>query len=952
MTIGKGVRVEFSTLTNVVTEDNKGADTTSISHSSLMNGSIGRRNSLAYCKAISPFHSEHDVVIEGDVASPVEFSDAWFGWGFQHRRVMNIGGYEISRDPAAFIEGVFPNEIATIEMDASGNPVFELDAAGQKIPLVDHLGNQIADDKQQPLYQCRFRVWNDIPATVMLGYNTIMASYDGKMNAPKSGRITGITGKRMPGTDDKESSIHYYYTFGFGGAIVPGTTINGVRVIGLPGHPDNLAGAYTASETIGEGTTKARTVVHRTGDVTSVAPTAIVGGPARNALDGKEAWGVTAGKRNGLSRNADAPAWQFTFLPDYLVALGEHLRETRAQVSKLEGRGMPASDTDGFFEAILGTAEATVDRGAEQYRAHRASGAWKYENGRFVNWHVPQGAGNDGVCTSAQFDAIASEAQKVSADLTTDSQFRGRAGLQRFFGNSVAEDIPHEEIIDDQRLTRLARVTAPSAGPAIGTGGSIGRGSSISPSAMIGNRVTIEEDVIIGPGVVIADGATIKKGSVLSFCEITAGATVGEDCVLTFLATSSDFEQRTDWDRDTKADNVTIGAGSELSHSSLICASVGRKTKGDRARIQNSQIGDENTFEPGAQICGAQYSDRNIEGGRVWGQKGKPDGMVGHHQQSSRRYTVVEPVNGGPNQVNFSAACRIRGTASEPVTVCGAFIGANCVVEKGSWVAGFAKNQVPAGTRIGYGDYWNGESLDPAGLLTHSFGFEFGTRHGLSKIMMVLTTPDARQRASTTPEWRLMQDIISYRDRLPKAESELKNQLDRIVNHLQIDADNQGRVNDQERRGVCQGALDSLLSKKLEFEKRPEMAVLWTGLYRNVLMVASASLRMRGQLWTEGELQVKPEQFAAIGKWPKTMMTAAANPANELWLEPKYLLAEYATGVMLVGCAKLDGPGGLYRTREALQEALLMANSLSRVGGHAATAPVETPARDLSLMAV
>lgn len=810
-TIGKNCRIENATLLNA-----KVGDDTEIIRSSFKGCDIGAKNKFTDVKG-SLFHSEEDVIVDG----PTEISEAWFGWGFRHTRVMTIGDLKFERDPEAYIEGVFPNEIVTVELDEKGEPVIERDDTGKPVELKNDAGQSVRSEDGTPIYKYRYKTWKNIPALVVLGWHTIYCSYDGKLNPPKSRVLCDIDGKESRRTKDKESSKHYYYLTEPFSVVAPAQGTPGVRVIGLSQHPDDTQELYAYR------------------NATYLTACSYVGGTGREELDGREHWGHAYGHNYGLSPSQAEPAHPFTYMPILIVNFGRELEKI------YDKRSMDKGALDGLFEAILRTKEVNTLKRPDLYRMHIESRVWRYEGGKFLYW----GYNSYGAMESHMFADLFRD--KIRGDW---ERLKLGDDLNRLVGYSPEQILHYEPVFTQLELDSFSDTTkGGSVAPEVAEDiAAFGKNVYIHPTAIIGPNVKLGNNVIIGPNVELLGEVEIGDNTEVYFVKAEGIVQIGADCVVAYAVLNG------------KTGRVAIGNNSTVTNTNLSASTLGDGTKScDRALISDSALGRGNTLEPFATVMISQFGNDNIIGSLrsncVVG-----NGTTDHHLASRHDFEyaqlqdVPDKTETGhiPNQTNFSAGCMVEGTMGSPVVIQGGFIGANAVVGHGANVnMGFAKNKVPAGTYIGPFDFFDGTTLHPGDCHDPTrFGFQYIARHGFSKIATVMKDAD-KPAADRFLEVRLvesMREELKQVDRIsPDAFAAIAASVNRLAENVMQDLAVDGNCPDIETRirlvNITLGILDEYINRYRDNAVAPYLR----GIRRNAAMLVGC-YRIRNGYFTEG----------------------------------------------------------------------------------------------------
>jgi len=820
--VGKGCVVADSVLVNTVLRDNPADTQTRIEGSSLTDCELGRDNHFNDVKG-SVFHSEEDVCIDG----PTEVTEAWFGWGFRHTRKMKIGDLEFERDPEAYIEGVFPNEIVTVEVNSVGNPVFEFDENNNKIPLTLETGEVVKTNEGEPLYRYKYKVWKNIPALSILGWHTIYCSYDGKLGTPKSGMIADITGKTSEITRDKESSAHYFYVTAPFSVIAPCKGTPGSRVLGLSEHREDLADIYE----------------HRR--ATYISPCAFV--------DGREVWSTVHGHRWGLSHNDAEPAATFTYMPTLIYNFGVELKKVR------ERKGLGLKDTDGLFNALLRTFEVTALNGSDLYKAHCDSAVWEYKDGKFSRWGVNKRTNQlESLMFNSFFDSRDFDEGQLASwreQIADGSLFSYKDGRFR----------PYGPVFQEWELRALTEERKGTVEPRVINSIMSGRKTAhIHPNAIIEGNVKLGDGVIIGANVVLRGNITVGDNTELNFAKVEGDVNIGSDCKLSYVIC------------DGQTTSVSIGSGNKMTFTKIDASTLGDGNEASGAVVANSNFGNDNMLEWFTRARkGGRYSNEHIIGNSDTGCELLRDGTTSHHMATRREYVRTADKN-TPDATNFSAGCLVRGTENSLVEVDTAFVVANTIVDgEDITIAGFVKNKVPLSTMVDATTLFDGKTRHFGELNDPRLGFQYSARHVASKTLKVMPTA-AKPRADRMIEERFLEAVrhellLLNKDAIgiyQQVASSVEAVCEDVEEDLKVASKGQ-RPNINRRIQLVNEAIERL-NGRLQIsavKDNPKVKALVEGLRRNVAMLCGCYRIYKGH-FTEGFWVKYADIIRGRGKQP------------------------------------------------------------------------------------
>ncbi|MBI4335631.1 MAG: hypothetical protein HY589_03140 [Candidatus Omnitrophica bacterium] len=728
--VGRGCVVrDNSVLLNVQLADNTGAnDRTVIAHCALTNAEVGPKNTLINVKG-ELFHSEWDCIIEGlpaaldaddPFAGATEVAEAWLGWGFRHTRHVKIGDIEFDRDTEAYIEGVFPNEIITVALNDSGEPV--KDAGGRYT----------------------YRVWKDIPALCYLGWHAAYCSYDGKMARRNSRVVGGITGGKDPITGEDAKSAHNHYVTEFGATVavssIDPTTVN---VIGKPDHANTLIDLPNLRNA---------TVM------TACASAGMIGTLKDGGRQvGYEVWGRAQGHQLGLSPTNRIPAGMFLTMPRLVLGYGQEL----ADIYRRRGWDQRLPELNNLFKAILRTQQAHAVTKVESAICGTLAdkGVFDYEGGRFKNWGINPTKAHPVTHQPGDWESKLYE--------SIIEPLRQMAGLDRelialsdnvpaMLGNRDEKFESHRGELSPADLRDMRQATQ-SRG-AIGENVIRGKNVTIAPSANIGAGTQIGDDAVIGPGATVPPSSKIGAGT-----RLLGGTTakrklfVKEGCELSRCL----------------AENIEMGAHCRFTGSSLNDVTMDEDNTGTQAELSMVTAWRRNKWRARAISRASRYKNDNIIGGideRVVGASGGTNNHLSTRKKHTRPriYMVTRTPDGAAvkrfvkyDGTNWSAGVSAIGTEENPIETEGAFAAAGLKIGPGARLMGFGKGNVLPNQVVGpstvcrRGRLERGAAHDPRG-----FGFGIIARHGLDKRRIPMrTTQTDRTRADMQVELAWTREI-------------------------------------------------------------------------------------------------------------------------------------------------------------------------------------------------
>jgi len=575
--VGEGSKVSgYAMLLN--TAVGKGTD---IEGGVYKNSEIGEQNRLSHTK-MTLVHTEQKVTLKGTPQLPLEFSEAWLGYGFYS-------------DQQAFIDSTLhPNEIVSLRFNTTKG---QLEPHKRfNLPAISHVGRNV-------VYSSYSGTLNPLE----IHRNGLSSSYfvDAISNNKEKTHIPPV---RLLGIDGTESSSHGFLLVDPLSILSPW-----LRWIALPSREPSSDSFLLATD---------RNLSH-------TMPFSVIGAPVVEGNPVLDDWGLAppGAAKFGLSRKDIRIPFLFTYSPDTIFRL---MGELTTQLQKDEkskyddfvvemletGRALAQKELAGEKEKYREDQDrnriAQLKKWIEAYGAHIESGAWKFENGEPVGWRV---VNEEWVHQTFDLKKLAQEVDGVGAN----------AYHQKLFKDLFEKEppIPFENWENYEPI--LTKAHLPKLGP----------------SAVIGPEVVIEEGAVIGPGVILEGKTVIRKGAQV-FGSHLKDVTVGER---TFLwgVTLEETEVKEETHLSLVfASKSHFGSGVRLASSRIEGSKIGDGTEGNGALVRNSSVGRRNTLEPYATLVEVDSLDDSVIGSRV--SHSQVAGLTDHHLASRILYLSTLPI--------------------------------------------------------------------------------------------------------------------------------------------------------------------------------------------------------------------------------------------------------------------------------------------------------------------